>query len=88
VRRFCQRHPKIGIANFGGIFHHNARARKQKTLKTLCLNFVICVEEYGKLTQTQFLIQSPSIGNLTSILSIDKKRRLHLTSRVPELKKV
>ena len=45
--------------------HHSARVRKQKSLKILC--FVICVEDYHKLTQTQFLIQSP-LGNLTSML--------------------
>jgi hypothetical protein len=32
--------------------------RKQTILKIL--RFVICVEDYHKLTQTQFLIQSPS----------------------------
>jgi hypothetical protein len=37
------------ITNFGGILHHGARARKQKTLKILC--FVICVEDYHKLIQ-------------------------------------
>jgi hypothetical protein len=53
---FCQhgRHQKIGITNFGGILHHSARARKQKTLKILC--FVICVEIHYKLIQTQLLI--------------------------------
>ena len=37
-RCFCQhrRYPKISITNFGGILHHNARKRKQKTLKILC----------------------------------------------------
>jgi hypothetical protein len=42
-----RRHPKIGRTNFGGILHHSARERKQKTLKILC--FVICVEDYHKL---------------------------------------
>jgi hypothetical protein len=67
-RRFCQngRHQKIGITNSGGILHHSARVRKQKTLKILC--FVICVEDYHKLTQIQFLIQSP-LCNLTSVLT-------------------
>jgi hypothetical protein len=51
-------HPKIGISNFGGVLHHSARIRKQKTLQILC--FVIFVEDYHKLTQTQFLIQSTS----------------------------
>ena len=37
----------------------------EKTLEILC--FVICVEDYHKLTQTQFLIESP-LGNLTSVL--------------------
>jgi hypothetical protein len=41
---------QINRTNFGGILHHGARARKQKTLKILC--FVICVEDYHKLTQT------------------------------------
>ena len=45
--------------------HHSARARKQKTLKILC--FVIWVEDYHKLTQTKFLIQS-SLGNLMLIV--------------------
>ena len=49
------------ITHFDGILHHSARARKQKTLKILC--FVICVEDYNKLTKTQFLIQF-SLGNL------------------------
>jgi hypothetical protein len=36
-RRFCQngRRPKISITNFGGILHHSARIRKQKTLKII-----------------------------------------------------
>jgi hypothetical protein len=38
--------------------------RKQKTLKILF--FVAGVEDYHKLAQTQFLIQS-SFGNLTSV---------------------
>ena len=64
-RRFCQheRHAKIGITNFGAILHHSARVRKQETLKIFC--HTVCVEDYLKLTQTQFLIQSP-LGNLTS----------------------
>ena len=40
--------------------------RKQKTLKILC--FVRCVEDYHKLTETHFFIQSP-LGNLTSVLT-------------------
>jgi hypothetical protein len=64
-------HPKIGMTNFGGIFHRSACVRKKKALlKILC--FAICVEDYDKLIQTQILIQSP-LGNLTSVLS---KRRL------------
>ena len=59
------RHPKIGTTNFGGILHQSACVRKQKTLKILC--FVICVEDYHRLIQTQFLIQSP-LGNLTSVI--------------------
>ena len=51
-------HPKIGRTNFGGILHHSARLRKQKTLKIL--GFVLYVEDYHKLTNTQFLTQSPS----------------------------
>jgi hypothetical protein len=43
--------------NFGGILHHSARLRKQKTLKIL--GFVLCVEDNHKLAKTQFLIQSP-----------------------------
>jgi hypothetical protein len=37
-RTFCQpeRHPKIGLTNFGGILHHSARAKKRK-------NFQICI---------------------------------------------
>jgi hypothetical protein len=75
-QRFCQheRHPKIGRTNFGGILHHGARARKQKTLKILC--FVVCVEDYHKLTQTQFLIQSPPLDNLTSMLTKTSLGRL------------
>jgi hypothetical protein len=66
--RFCQhgRHLKIGITNFGSVLHHSARARNQKTLKILC--FVICAEDYHRLTQTQFLIQSP-LDNLTFVLT-------------------
>jgi hypothetical protein len=45
---------KIGVSNFGGISHHSTRVRKQKTLKILC--FVICVDDYHKLTKTQSLI--------------------------------
>ena len=30
-----RRHPKIGKTSFGGILHHSARERKQKTLKIL-----------------------------------------------------
>jgi hypothetical protein len=56
----------MGMTNFGGILHHSARVRKKNTLKILC--FVICVEDYDKLTQTQFLIQPP-LGNLTSLLT-------------------
>jgi hypothetical protein len=65
--RFCQhgRHPKIGRTNVGAILHHSAHVTKQKTLKILSVFCVICVEDYYKLTQTQFLIQSP-LGNLTS----------------------
>ena len=44
-------HPKIGITNFGCILPHSARVRKQNALKILC--FVICVEDYRKLTQTR-----------------------------------
>jgi hypothetical protein len=43
--------PKISITNIGGILHRSAHVRKQGTLKTLC--FVICVEDYHKLTQKQ-----------------------------------
>jgi hypothetical protein len=67
-RRFCQHgcHPKIAVTNFGRILHHITRVRKQNTLKILY--FVRCVEDYRKLTQTQFLIQS-LLGNLTSVLA-------------------
>lgn len=51
-RRFCQdeRHSKIGTIHFGGVLHHSARVRKQKTLKISRL--VTCIEDYHKLTQT------------------------------------
>ena len=66
---------KISITNIRGILHHSAHVRKQTTIKILC--FVICVEEYHKLTQTRFLFQSPSaiLSSLisASVLSYDKK---------------
>jgi hypothetical protein len=66
-RIFCERErrPKIKTTNFGGILHHNARTSKNFKI----LWFVICVENYHKLIQTHFLIQSP-LGNLTSVLKI------------------
>ena len=48
----------------------SACVRKQKVLKIFC--FVICVEDYHELIQTQFLIHC-HIGNLTSPL---KNRRM------------
>jgi hypothetical protein len=66
---------KISIANIRGILHRSAHVRKQTTIKILC--FVMCVEEYHKLTQTRFLFQSPSaiLSSLisASVLSYDKK---------------
>ena len=62
---------------------HDINELKQATfLQAFCITalvsgsklcFVICVEDYHKLTQTQFLIQSP-LGNLTSACC--QKRRL------------
>jgi hypothetical protein len=72
-----ERHPKIGTTNFGCISHHSARVRKQKTLKILC--FVLYVEDYHKLTQTQFLIQSP-LDNLASVLT-SFPQKSHFTFR-------
>jgi hypothetical protein len=46
------RHPKIGITNFGCILHHSVHVK--------ILYFVICVENYHKLKQTQFLVHSGS----------------------------
>ena len=43
---------EIAVANFAAILHDSASARKQKSLKILC--FVICVEDYHKLTNTVF----------------------------------
>jgi hypothetical protein len=48
----------------------------QKSLKFLC--FFMCIEDYHKMTQTQFLIQSP-LGNLTSVLT-EERRLLKVTS--------
>jgi hypothetical protein len=55
------------LTNFGGILHHSARVRMQKILR-----FVICVEDYHKLVQTQFSIQPPPpapLGNLSALLT-------------------
>jgi hypothetical protein len=63
------RHPKIRVSNFGSILH-------QKTLKIKY--FIVCVEDYHKLIQSQFLIQSPPpppppppFGSLTDV-RVDK----------------
>jgi hypothetical protein len=76
-QRFCQHgcHPKIGISNIGGILHHSAHVRKQKIIKILC--FVICAEDYHKLIQTQFLIQSPSASD---VRGWQKRRLLKLSN--------
>ena len=46
--------------------HRSVCVRKQETLKIVC--FAIGVEDYHKLTQRQFLIQSP-LDNLTSVFT-------------------
>ena len=54
---FCQngRRPTIGTTNFKGILHHSYFLCKEaKNFK----NLMFC-EDYHKLIQTQFLIQSP-----------------------------
>jgi hypothetical protein len=64
----------LSLTNFDSILHHCARVRKQKTLRILrfvllrLLTVVIRIEDHHKLTQTQFLIQSP-LGNLTFVLT-------------------
>ena len=66
--RFCQRTNVTYKLVYYKFWQHFARARirKQNILKILCI--VICVEDYQKLTQTQFLIQFP-LGNMTSLLT-------------------
>jgi hypothetical protein len=68
-QRFYQhgRHTKIGITNFGDIFHHIARVRKQKTLKILC--FVVSKKDLPssrKRFQFLFISSSPLFINDSS----------------------
>ena len=67
-QRFCQhgRHPKISITNIGGILHHSAHVRKQKTFKSYVLSYVLKIIQQIDTNLTQFLIHSP-LGNLMSV---------------------
>jgi hypothetical protein len=58
------RHPEISRTNFGGILHHSARLRKQKTLKIL--DFVKYVEDYPQ-TDKNTVFNPVPLDELTSV---------------------